>query len=153
MENEFAKNRRYRPEQVYHGCGVHQAVVTVVRVPNDLTDLEMFLGYKVTAEDRALFRKHPFYATAKVIQGERFAWIWREGASVYLKEQGAKPNWWTCDEQAGPRLIRNRDIPLLKSRARGLFLRKDHKGEDFMERLGMKWTTPRSSRTLVMICL
>ena len=86
----------YRPEQVYHGCGVHQAVVTVVRVPNDLPDLEMFLGYKVTAEDRALFRKHPYYATAKVIQGETFHWIWREGATEYLKAREAKPYWWVC---------------------------------------------------------
>lgn len=90
------KNRRYRPEQVYHGCGVHQAAVTVVRGPNDLADLEMFLGFKVTAEDRALFRKHPYYATAKVIQGETFHWMWREGATEYLKAREAKPYWWAC---------------------------------------------------------
>ena len=96
LEEEFAKSTRYPPEQSYRGSGVDLSVVSTVRVPNDLVDLGIFLGYKVTIEDKALFQGNPFYGTSKAIMGERYTWIWREGATEYLKAQGREP-YWACD--------------------------------------------------------
>ena len=90
LEEQFAQNPRYPAEQVYF----NNAVIFVYRVPNDLTDLGIFLGYKVTPEQRDALFSYPYYSTAKEIEGELFRWIWREGAVDYLKSQGAKPYWW-----------------------------------------------------------
>ena len=69
-------------------------MIFVYRVPNDLTDLGIFLGYKVTPEQRDALFSYPYYSTSKEIEGELFRWIWREGAVEYLKSLGAKPYWW-----------------------------------------------------------
>ena len=90
LEEQFAQNPRYPAEQVYF----NNAVIFVYRVPNDLTDLGIFLGYKVTPEQRDALFSYPYYSTSKEIEGELFRWIWREGAVDYLKSQGAKPYWW-----------------------------------------------------------
>ena len=89
LEEQFAQNPRYPAEQVYF----NNAVIFVYRVPNDLTDLGIFLGYKVTPEQRDALFSYPYYSTSKEIEGELFRWIWREGAVDYLKSQGAKPYW------------------------------------------------------------
>ena len=93
LEVEFAENTRYPPEQVYSGSGADLRVIEVYRVPNDLTDLGIFLGYKVTAEQSEEFSGTPYYGTSKEIEGETFLWIWREGAVEYLKSHDAKPYW------------------------------------------------------------
>ena len=90
LEEQFAQNPRYPAEQVYF----NNAVIFVYRVPNDLMDLGIFLGYKVTPEQRDALFSYPYYSTSKEIEGELFRWIWREGAVEYLKSQGAKPYWW-----------------------------------------------------------
>ena len=90
LEIQFAENPRYPPEQVYF----NNTAIFVYRVPNDLTDLGIFLGYKVTAEQRDALLRYPYYSSFKEIEGEVFRWIWREGAVQYLKAQGAKPYWW-----------------------------------------------------------
>ena len=89
LEEQFAQNPRYPAEQVYF----NNAVIFVYRVPNDLTDLGIFLGYKVTPEQRDALFSYPYYSTSKEIEGELFRWIWREGAVDYLKSQGAKSYW------------------------------------------------------------
>ena len=89
LEEQFAQNPKYPAEQVYF----NNAVIFVYRVPNDLTDLGIFLGYKVTPEQRDALFSYPYYSTSKEIEGELFRWIWREGAVDYLKSQGAKPYW------------------------------------------------------------
>ena len=89
LEEQFAQSPRYPAEQVYF----NNAVIFVYRVPNDLTDLGIFLGYKVTPEQRDALFSYPYYSTSKEIEGELFRWIWREGAVDYLKSQGAKPYW------------------------------------------------------------
>ena len=90
LEIQFAQNPRYPSEQIY----VNNIPVFMYRVPNDLTDLGIFLGYKVTPAQRDALFSYPFYGSAKEIEGELFRWIWREGAVDYLKSQGAKPYWW-----------------------------------------------------------
>ena len=90
LEIQFAQNPRYPSEQIY----VNNIPVFMYRVPNDLTDLGTFLGYKVTPAQRDALFSYPFYGSAKEIEGELFRWIWREGAVDYLKSQGAKPYWW-----------------------------------------------------------
>ena len=47
-----------------------------------MTDLGIFLGYKVTPEQRDALFSYPYYSTSKEIEGE------------YLKSLGAKPYWW-----------------------------------------------------------
>ena len=89
LEIQFAQNPRYPSEQIY----VNNIPVFMYRVPNDLTDLGIFLGYKVTHAQRDALFSYPFYGSAKEIEGELFRWIWREGAVYYLKSQGAKPYW------------------------------------------------------------
>ena len=89
LEIQFAQNPRYPSEQIY----VNNIPVFMYRVPNDLTDLGIFLGYKVTLAQRDALFSYPFYGSAKEIEGELFRWIWREGAVDYLKSQGAKPYW------------------------------------------------------------
>ena len=89
LEEQLAQNPRYPAEQVYF----NNAVIFVYRVPNDLTDLGIFLGYKVTPAQRDALFSYPFYGSAKEIEGELFRWIWREGAVDYLKSQGAKLYW------------------------------------------------------------
>ena len=90
LEIQFAQNPRYPSEQIY----VNNIPVFMYRVPNDLTNLGFFLGYKVTLTQRDALFSYPFYGSAKEIEGELFRWIWREGAVDYLKSQGAKPYWW-----------------------------------------------------------
>ena len=90
LEIQFAQNPRYPSEQIY----VNNIPVFMYRVPNDLTALGFFLGYKVTHAQRDALFSYPFYGSAKEIEGELFRWIWREGAVDYLKSQGAKPYWW-----------------------------------------------------------
>ena len=90
LEIQFAQNPRYPSEQIY----VNNIPVFMYRVPNDLKDLGIFLGYKVTPAQRDALFSYPFYGSAKEIEGELFRWIWREGAVDYLKSQGAKPYWW-----------------------------------------------------------
>ena len=90
LEIQFAQNPRYPSEQIY----VNNIPVFMYRVPNDLTALGFFLGYKVTVAQRDALFSYPFYGSAKEIEGELFRWIWREGAVDYLKSQGAKPYWW-----------------------------------------------------------
>ncbi len=90
LEIQFAQNPRYPSEQIY----VNNIPVFMYRVPNDLTNLGFFLGYKVTPSQRDALFSYPFYGSAKEIEGELFRWIWREGAVDYLKSQGAKPYWW-----------------------------------------------------------
>ena len=89
LEIQFAQNPRYPSEQIY----VNNIPVFMYRVPNDLTALGFFLGYKVTHAQRDALFSYPFYGSAKEIEGELFRWIWREGAVDYLKSQGAKPYW------------------------------------------------------------
>ena len=89
LEIQFAQNPRYPSEQIY----VNNIPVFMYRVPNDLTDLGIFLGYKVTLAQRDALFSYPFYGSAKEIEGELFRWIWREGAVDYLKSQGAKAYW------------------------------------------------------------
>ena len=89
LEVQFAQNPRYPSEQIY----VNNIPVFMFRVPNDLTDLGIFLGYKVTPAQRDALFSYPFYGSAKEIEGELFRWIWREGAVDYLKSQGAKSYW------------------------------------------------------------
>ena len=89
LEIQFAQNPRYPSEQIY----VNNIPVFMYRVPNDLTALGIFLGYKVTLAQRDALFSYPFYGSAKEIEGELFRWIWREGAVDYLKSQGAKPYW------------------------------------------------------------
>ena len=89
LEIQFAQNPRYPSEQIY----VNNIPVFMYRVPNDLTDLGIFLGYKVTLAQRDALFSYPFYGSAKEIEGELFRWIWREGAVDYLKSQGARPYW------------------------------------------------------------
>ena len=90
LEIQFAQNPRYPSEQIY----VNNIPVFMYRVPNDLTNLGFFLGYKVTLTQRDALFSYPFYGSAKEIEGELFRWIWREGAVDYLKSQGARPYWW-----------------------------------------------------------
>ena len=90
LEIQFAQNPRYPSEQIY----VNNIPVFMYRVPNDLTNLGFFLGYKVTPAQRDALFSYPFYGSAKEIEGELFRWIWREGAVDYLKSQGARPYWW-----------------------------------------------------------
>ena len=89
LEIQFAQNPRYPSEQIY----VNNIPVFMYRVPNDLTNLGFFLGYKVTLTQRDALFSYPFYGSAKEIEGELFRWIWREGAVDYLKSQGARPYW------------------------------------------------------------